>query len=116
MFCCTEHHLENDEIVLLNFDNYSLGAYYSRKLFKKGGTYIYTYIHNSIKISSIKLDSYCSDKDIEACAVCLTFNSYRMCIVSVYRSPSGNYGTFLEKIELILLKLCKSYVKVIMIA
>jgi hypothetical protein len=43
VLCYTEHHLENDEIVLLNFDNYSLGAYYSRKLFKKGGTCIYIF-------------------------------------------------------------------------
>jgi hypothetical protein len=37
----TEHHLEGSEIVHLNLDNYILGAYYSRKHFKKGGTCIY---------------------------------------------------------------------------
>jgi exonuclease III len=41
VLCLTEHHLEGNEIVHLNLDNYNLGAYYSRKHFKKGGTCIY---------------------------------------------------------------------------
>jgi exonuclease III len=97
--------------VLLNLDNYLLRAYYSRKHFKKGGTCIY--IQNSLKTTTINLDIYCCDKDIEACAVRLTFNNYRICIVAVYRSPSSNYSTFLIKMEIILQKICKNNVKVI---
>jgi hypothetical protein len=33
----------------------------------KGGTCIY--VHNSLKIATINLDSYCYEKDIEARAV-----------------------------------------------
>jgi hypothetical protein len=105
LLCLTEHHLGNDEITLLNLDNYVLGAHYSRKHLMKDGTCIY--LHNILKISTINLDSYCSDKDIEACAVSFISNSCRIRIASVYRSPSGNYGTFLDKMELIIHKLCK---------
>jgi hypothetical protein len=41
VLCFTEHHLEGNEIVHHNLDNYILEAYYSRKHFKKGGTCIY---------------------------------------------------------------------------
>jgi exonuclease III len=65
VLCFTEHHLEGNEVVHLNLDNYILGAYYNRKHFKIGGTCIY--VHNSLKIAAINLDNYCYDKDIEAC-------------------------------------------------
>jgi hypothetical protein len=70
----------------------------------KGGTCIY--FHNRLNIYTINLDSYCYDKDTEACAVSLISNSCRIRTVSVYRSPSGNFGTFLDKTELIVHKLC----------
>jgi exonuclease III len=111
VLCLAEHHLVNEEIVHLTLDNYLLGAYYCRNHFKKGGTCIY--IHNSLKFSTINLENYCCDKDIEVCAVCINSNSYRLCILSVYKSPTSNYDMFLEKIEMILEKLCKKYVRVI---
>jgi hypothetical protein len=67
-YCFTEHHLEGNEIVHLNLDNYILGEYYSRKHFKKGGTCIY--VHNSLKIGTINLDNYCYHKDVEAWCLC----------------------------------------------
>jgi hypothetical protein len=111
IYCFTEHHLEGNEIVHLNLENYILGAYYSRKLFKKGGTCIY--VHNSLKITTINLDNYSQDKDIEACAVYVNIASSRICILAIYRSPNSNYKIFLEKLELILQKLCKTNVKVV---
>jgi exonuclease III len=111
VLCFTDHHLEGNEIVHPNLDNYILGAYYSRKHFKKGGTCIY--VHNSLKIATINLDNYCYEKDIEACAVWVNNDSSRICILSVYRSPYSNYEIFLIKLQLILQKLCKSKAKVI---
>jgi hypothetical protein len=77
IYCFTEHHLGGNEIVHLTLDNYILGAYYSRKHFKKGE--ICTYVHNSLKIATINLDNYCYDKDIEACAVCVNIATPRIC-------------------------------------
>jgi exonuclease III len=111
VLCFTEHHLEGNEIVHPNFDNYNLGAYYSRKHFKKSGTCIY--VHNSLKIATFNLENYCYEKDIEACAVCVNMATSRICILSVYRSPDSNYEILLGKLELILQKLCKSKVKVV---
>jgi exonuclease III len=63
VLCFTEHHLGKEEIGLLSLDNYLLGAHYSRQYFKKGGTCIY--VLNTLKTTSVKLDNYCCDKDIE---------------------------------------------------
>ena len=100
-----------DELILLNLQNYLLRAHYCRKFFNKGGTCVY--VRNNLKNSLVDLDRYCADKDIEVCAVHLNTNRDRICIISVYRSPSGNFSTFLSSIELILHKLCKNNVKVI---
>jgi hypothetical protein len=105
----TEHHLGDDEIALLNSDNYFLGAHYSRSYFKKGGNCIY--VLKSLQISATNLDS-CCDKDMEVYAILITHKNYSICIVTAYRSPS-NYSTFLSKMEMILRKLVLNKVKVI---
>jgi hypothetical protein len=106
VICFTEHHhLVKEELILLNLQNYLLKAHYCRKTYNEGGTCIY--VQNNLKNSPIDLDSYCGDKDIEVCAIHLNTNTDRICIISVYRSPSGNFSTFLNSIEIILLKLCK---------
>jgi hypothetical protein len=51
----------------LNLCNYTLGAFYSIRYFKMGGTCIY--VQNNLNILNIKLDNLCCDKDIEACAM-----------------------------------------------
>jgi exonuclease III len=110
--CLTEHHLGDDEITLLNLDNYFLGAHYSRNHYKKGGTCIY--VLKNLNISTINLDCYCNDKDIKACAVRLhNYNNHSLCVLTIYRSPSGVYRMFLTKLELILRKLCVNKVNVI---
>jgi hypothetical protein len=58
------------------------------------------------------LDNFCCDKDIEACAVFVNIDSLKICILTIYRSPSGNYDIFFIKLELILQKLCRNSAKV----
>jgi hypothetical protein len=92
VLCFTEHRLCSDEIVHLNLDNYILGAYYSRKHFKKGETCIYA--HDSVKIATINLDNFCCDRNIEACAVTINTVSFKICILTIYRSSFSNYKIF----------------------
>jgi hypothetical protein len=88
-----------------------LGASYCRRLFKKGGTCIY--VLNNLNNVNLNLDNFCYDKDIEACAISVNIKSFKICTVTIYRSPSGNYETFLSKLELILHKLYKDKVKIV---
>lgn len=80
------------EIVFASMDNRSLGAFYSRKCCVRGVTSIF--VHNSLKFTTLKLNKYCLDKDIEVCAIRLKSIFNRLFIVSVYRSPLGNFADF----------------------
>jgi exonuclease III len=75
-----------------------------------GGTCIY--VQNNLNTVNIMLDNSCYDKDIEACAVSVNIDSLKICILTIYRSPSGNYDIFFIKLELILQKLCRNNAKV----
>lgn len=48
-------------------DNYSLGAEFCRKNRQKGGVSIF--VRNNLQFTTINLDSYSIDQDIEVCAL-----------------------------------------------
>ena len=54
-------------IASLHIENYTLEAYCCRKSKQKGGVCIF--VHNSVKFTSLNIDSYCLDQDFEACAI-----------------------------------------------
>ena len=47
---------------------------------------------------------YCVDQVCEVCAIHLNSSDDKLCILAVYRSPSGNFNTFLTNFDLILKK------------
>jgi hypothetical protein len=91
------------ELQQLNIDSYKLGANYCRTLNGKGGVCIYT--HTSLRIVNINLNKYCKEKDFEVCAVKLNLSSNKLCIITIYRAPTGNIDTFITKLDTILGKL-----------
>jgi len=72
---------------LTQLTNYSLGASYCRKTFLNGGVSIFVY--RNLKYNSINIDELNIDKDIEACAIQLDSAFNKLCILAIYRSPSG---------------------------
>ena len=102
ILCLTEHHLHEEELALLHADDYVLGSCYCRKLKHKGGVCIF--VHNSMKFSFLNVDDYCIDQVCEVCAIHLNSSIDKLCILSVYRSPSGNFNTFLTNFDFILKK------------
>jgi hypothetical protein len=69
--CLTEHHLKHFHIKSILIENYNLGAYYCREQYEKGGVAIY--VHKSIQYSNIDIVKYSKDKDIEICAVKISY-------------------------------------------
>ena len=53
------------------------------------------------------MDEHNVDKDIEACAIQLDLGCKKLCILAIYRSPSGDFTNFLKQLDLILQKLYK---------
>jgi hypothetical protein len=60
------------------------------------------FVHNSIKFTSLNINIYCLVQDFEVCAIQLKSVYDKLCILAIYRSPLGNFNTFLTNFELIL--------------
>jgi hypothetical protein len=101
--CITEHHMHRYEIVQFHIGNYTLGANYCRHLFTKGGAC--SFVHNSLNFVGTDLKKFSTDQDIEACAIRLLYNSNNICILTIYRAPTGNFTCFVKKLEAILCSL-----------
>jgi len=99
--CLTEHHPHHDELAPLHIENYTFGAYYCRKSKHKGDFCMF--VHNSIKFT-LNIDSYYLDQDFEVCAIHRNSVYDKLCILAIYRSPLGNFNTFLTNFDLILQK------------
>ena len=85
-------------------EDYNLTASYCRNQFEKGGVAIF--VHKSIQYLNINIDKYCKDKDIEICALKLTYHALKICIITLYRSPTGDTNFFLLKLDRVLHTLC----------
>jgi hypothetical protein len=96
----TEHHLNAMELRHVNLENYTLGAQFCRALFEKGGVVVY--VHNSLNFTNTDLSKHSKEKDIEICAVKLNLNSTVVCIIAIYRAPSGNFNYFLQSLDNVL--------------
>ena len=44
---------------------------------------------------------HCKEQDIEICALKLSFGTLNICVLTLYRAPSGNFGSFLLKLDTI---------------
>jgi len=92
ILCFTEHHAHWEELQQIFMSDYKLATYFCRTSYAKGRVCIY--VHKSLKIESEDIGKYCKEKDLEACATKLTLNSTHICIITIYRSPSGNFTFF----------------------
>jgi hypothetical protein len=101
--CLSEHHMNNLELQQTFLECYNLGDSHCRSLYEKGGVCIL--VHEKLKFSRIDLTEFCKDKDLEVCAVKVYLNSRRICIIAIYRAPSGNFDFFITKLDTILKKI-----------
>jgi hypothetical protein len=84
-------------------DGYSLGDGYCRVSYEKGGVCIL--VQEKLRYTSIVLAKHFKDKDFEVCAIKIYLNTKKVCIITIYRAPSGNVDTFITKLDAILQKL-----------
>jgi len=97
----TEHHRNIQEKSYVNLESYTIGAQFCRTTCVRGGVIIY--VHNTLKFANIDLTEYCKEKDIEISAVRLNINLLPLCILTIYRAPSGgNFAYFLQNVDSVL--------------
>lgn len=98
VICLSEHHLKDFEINTISLNQYILASEYCRKNFKQGGVCIF--IQKSVQFTKINNIVNCKEKDLELCAIQL--NLLNICIVCIYRAPSGDFFLFPEKFRIFL--------------
>jgi hypothetical protein len=100
VLCFTEHHLNQHETELIQFDGYTLGASFCRNSLNYGGVCIF--VNNNLNFKSVDLRKFSQDQDIEVGAAKLSVYSHNICMLSIYRATSGNSAHFLDIVEMIL--------------
>jgi hypothetical protein len=81
----------------LTLNQYTLGAKFCKQSYKDGGECIY--IQDSITFHNINLDKYSKEKDFEICAVKINSSVHIIIIMTIYRSPNGDFQYFLNRLE-----------------
>lgn len=99
VLCLSEHHITTD-MEKVNINGYKLSAHVCRDGMEKGGVAIYVRSNHSVK--NINTKKFCVDQHIEACACELSVNNGNLVIVTVYRSPLGNFQLFLKNLNSLL--------------
>jgi exonuclease III len=95
-----EDHLDYPDSDHTYTEYYSLGAEYCRQALKQVGVCIF--VHKKLTFSNVNLNEFCKQQDLEVCAVKLQFPFGNICILSIYRAPSGNFSYFLNGLDAIL--------------
>jgi hypothetical protein len=67
------------------------------KDFTQGGVCIF--IRKNVQFSKINNMVNCKEKGLELCAIQLNLLNTHMCIVCVYRFPSGDFLYFIKNLE-----------------
>jgi len=60
---------------------------------------VYIFIYVDLEFSTISLDKCCKEEDTEVCAVKLNITSIKLTILTIYRSPLGNFTNFLKNLD-----------------
>jgi exonuclease III len=81
-------------------ENYTLETCYCRTKHKKSGSCIF--VLRGLHFDEIDINKFCSEFDIEACGINLYLKNFNIYIMSIYRSPEGNFLQFLKKLNDIL--------------
>jgi hypothetical protein len=74
-------------------------------VWKRRNMYLFAHKPTICKYRSKK---YCKDKDVDACAIKLNLSSNRLCIITIYRVPTGNIDAFIIKFDTVLRNLYTS--------
>jgi hypothetical protein len=90
--CIDEHWLSSDQCSHITVGNFSVANHFARKQHTHGGTLIL--VRNDIRYNVLAIEPI--EIHFEACAIRLY--DFNLCILSVYRSPLGNFSVFVESL------------------
>lgn len=101
----TEHWQTHEKVNSIVIPKYRVISAYCRTTHIHGGVLIM--VNNKFCGKTINVEEFCSEKDIELCAVHLP--EIKMVVVAVYRSPTGSENIFFENLSIVLQKIMINY-------
>ena len=111
VICFSEHWLDDDKIKLVNLNDYKLGSFFYRDINRHGGVAIF--LKSNLDFKAVNLQNYCVAFEAEFCAIELTES--KILIVSIYRPCSGNFNSFLDTFESLLIFSSARYKSIILV-
>jgi hypothetical protein len=102
ILCICEHWLKADELSVISLSKYTFVSSYCRETYKNGGVAIFAH-HKAI--NSIKVFNVCMPEEKTFKSAVCSYNSpmgiliLLFMIISLCRSPCGDFHTFLTKLE-----------------
>lgn len=99
--CISEHWKTEQQLKVIGFENFSLGAYFCRERDEHGGVAVY--VRENIQFGIRKNICALSVKNhFECAAIESNVNGEKILIAVIYRTPTGDINIFLEKLEKLL--------------
>jgi hypothetical protein len=74
-----------------------MGTKYVRTNYQGGGVCIF--IRSDMYFTPINLSQFCEEKNIEICSLKISLVKSNILIICIYRSPSGNFEHFINKLD-----------------
>lgn len=99
VLCLSEHWLKREELNNIRVADYTTATGSCRNQFRGGGTAILMNPHYEFSLVP-DVNALTVEKCIEVCGIFL--KSLKAYIISIYRSPSGSFNTFLQILECLL--------------
>ena len=81
----------------IHLPDYNMGANYYKGTFLKGGVCIF--VQSTLKFSAVSLNTQCIDKVNEVSVIKLKLTNSNICVLSLYRAPSGEFNQLLDKLD-----------------
>lgn len=97
-FCLNEHWLSPDEFSVLKFSRFASAVGFCRTVRIHGGVGIY--VRNNIKYMDLNITRFSEEIHCEAAGIFLASEGIQL--ITLYRSPNGDFNRFLEIISQIL--------------
>jgi exonuclease III len=71
------------------------------------------FVHESLASNNTDLQKHCIEQDIETCAIKIKLLATYTYVISIYRSPTGNFANFIKGTDAILNQLYKPNIETI---
>jgi hypothetical protein len=92
-----EHHLKDFEMDMMSIEYYKFDIKFCRQRYTNCGVCIF--LHESTDFDVISTHRTCKENDLEICAVQICLPKITIVIITIYRTPTGNYNYFLRKLD-----------------